>query len=93
MSNNSSTSFAAHDANALRESDVSVPPAIDITVNGHPVRLAAGSNIADLMASLNRPARGVAVAVNREVVPRRIWAERALNPGDRIDLVNAIGGG
>ena len=93
----SSAAPAATDGRALATAAATVTGAastqIGITVNGEPVRLAACSTLADLMASLNRTGRGVAVAVNREVVPRRMWTERALTVDDRVDVVNAIGGG
>ena len=40
------------------------------------------------------PARpGVAVAVNQRVVPRTHWAATRLNPGDRVEIVQARAGG
>lgn len=38
-------------------------------------------------------ARGVAVAVNGEVVPRRDWPHTELSPGDEVDIVGALEGG
>ncbi|MCC5888386.1 MAG: sulfur carrier protein ThiS [Gammaproteobacteria bacterium] len=38
-------------------------------------------------------ARGVAVAVNGEVVPRRDWPKTPLSPGDEVDIVGAVQGG
>lgn len=38
-------------------------------------------------------ARGVAVAVNGEVVPRREWPDTQLAPGDEVDIVGAVQGG
>lgn len=37
--------------------------------------------------------RGVAVAVNGEIVPRDRWREQRLAPGDQIDIVGAVQGG
>jgi sulfur carrier protein len=37
--------------------------------------------------------RGIAVAVNGEVVPRAAWANTPLRPGDRIEIVRARQGG
>ena len=66
---------------------------IDITLNGEPRRVAGDSAVADLMSTLNQPARGIAVAINREVLPRATWQTRRLNAGDRVEIVKAIGGG
>ena len=37
--------------------------------------------------------RGIAVAVNGQVVPRAAWAETPLRPGDRVEIVRARQGG
>jgi len=37
--------------------------------------------------------RGVAVAVNDEVVPRGQWARRPLRDGDRVEIIHAVQGG
>jgi sulfur carrier protein len=37
--------------------------------------------------------RGIAVAVNDEVIPRRDWAMHVLQPGDRVEVVVATQGG
>jgi sulfur carrier protein len=37
--------------------------------------------------------KSLAVAVNREVVPRQLWPQHVLQPSDRVDIVRAIGGG
>lgn len=37
--------------------------------------------------------RGVAVAVNDEVVPRSQWATHVLRGGDRVELIRATQGG
>jgi sulfur carrier protein len=55
--------------------------------------VAAGSTLEDLVATLGLEGRRVAVAVNRSVVPRRTFATRALAAGDRIEILEAVGGG
>ena len=40
-----------------------------------------------------RTARGTAVALNGEVVPRGEWQTAPLKEGDRIEVLHAIGGG
>ena len=47
----------------------------------------------DLVANLDLAGKALAIAVNREVVPRQAWAARQLQPRDRVDIVRAIGGG
>jgi sulfur carrier protein len=66
---------------------------LTIRVNGEPCAL-AGAMLADLLAARGvERRRGVAVAVNGEVVPARLWPERALAEGDEVEIVKPIGGG
>jgi sulfur carrier protein len=66
---------------------------IEIELNGAPHAVAPPHNLQQLVDALELAGKGIAVAVNREVVPRQRWAERALQPRDRVDIVRAIGGG
>jgi sulfur carrier protein len=55
----------------------------------------ASSTVAALLAHLGVEGsqRGVAVAVNDEVVPRSQWATHVLRGGDRVELIRATQGG
>jgi sulfur carrier protein len=66
-----------------------------LMVNGEPVVLAAGSTIADVVTTLlGAPAtKGIAVAVNRTVVPRSAWAGTPAEAGTSIEIVTAAAGG
>jgi sulfur carrier protein len=66
---------------------------MQVQVNGTQHEVPDGWTLTAVLAMLEAPAAGIAVAVNREVVPRTRWAERELCSGDRIDIVRAIGGG
>jgi sulfur carrier protein len=65
-----------------------------IYVNGDP-RERAGATIAELLAELGvePAARGVAVAVDGEVVPRAEWPQRRVNEGERVEALSAMQGG
>jgi sulfur carrier protein len=65
----------------------------EITVNGEPVTLRSGADIAQLLAQLGLAEKRVAVELNREIVPRSQHAGTVLKAGDRIEIVHAIGGG
>ncbi|TVS13330.1 MAG: sulfur carrier protein ThiS [Gammaproteobacteria bacterium] len=54
-----------------------------------------GADLLALLADMNveRNAKGVAVAVNGEIIPRSRWAETRLAPGDEVDVVGAVQGG
>jgi sulfur carrier protein len=66
---------------------------MDVVVNGRELALADGSSVRDLLVTLGRGEGRVAVEVNQEIVPRSRHAEHLLKPGDRIELVHAMGGG
>ncbi len=66
---------------------------INIELNGEQRALADGQCVQDLIDTLELTHQALAVAVNREVVPRARWRERLFAPGDRVDIVRAIGGG
>jgi sulfur carrier protein len=63
------------------------------TVNGKPYEFPPGTSVADLLACLGIPTRGVAVAVNAEVVRRADWKTTRLRPGDRVEVLTPAQGG
>jgi sulfur carrier protein len=65
----------------------------EIILNGAPHQVMPGSTLADLVEALSLSNQAVALAVNRNVVPRQQWRERGMQPGDQVDVVRAIGGG
>ena len=66
-----------------------------ITVNGTEARLPAGARIADVLDELGvEPGRrGVAIAIDGEVVPRTEWDTTSLAEDARVEVVQAIQGG
>ena len=64
-----------------------------LTVNGAPRDVAGEVSLAGLVAELTAARRGVAVAVNGEVVPRSSWPDRSLSDGDRVEVLTAAQGG
>ena len=67
-----------------------------ITVNGAPRAAPAGATVAALVAELAGvppDGRGIAVAVDGEVVPRGAWAASPLADGARVEIVGAVQGG
>jgi sulfur carrier protein len=49
--------------------------------------------VATALASLDLPPRGIAVALDREVVPRGQWESTTLGDGARLEVVHAVQGG
>ncbi len=66
---------------------------MEIELNGAPHKVRENQKLQELVESLALSNKALAVAVNREVVPRQLWAERVLQASDRVDIVRAIGGG
>lgn len=66
-----------------------------IRLNGQPSDLDAGETVAGALArmQLAPDARGVAVAVDGEVVPRSRWATFALEADARVEVLTAMQGG
>lgn len=62
-----------------------------IRFNGTDREIDAATTIADLLGP--SPARGVAVAVNKHVVPRSRHTDTTLADGDVVDIVTAVQGG
>lgn len=65
-----------------------------IHLNGEP-RERDGATIVELLADLGVEdrARGVAVAVNGEIVPRAQWPSHRVDAGDRVEALSAMQGG
>ena len=64
-----------------------------LTVNGTAREVTGDPSVAALVAQLTEARRGVAVAVNGEVVPRSTWATADLRDGDRVEVLTAAQGG
>jgi sulfur carrier protein len=68
---------------------------VTIVLNGEPRDLEPGTTVRALLEALEVPggARGVAVAVDAEVVPRGEWDTTELDEGARVEVLRAIQGG
>jgi len=70
-----------------------VTPPLTLTLNGEPFELPAGSTLLDLVATLGRDPRTVAIERNGDLVPRAQFGEVALADGDRLEVVHFVQGG
>jgi len=66
---------------------------IEIELNGAPHRVPPQQTLDQLIDALALTGQALALAVNRNVVPRQQWPERVLQARDKVDIVRAIGGG
>jgi len=68
-------------------------PQRSISVNGAPREVPAGTSVRALLGLLGLEGQRVAVAVNRSVVPRSAYDTQRLAAGDRVEILEAVGGG
>ena len=68
---------------------------MEITLNGQAKTVGEGITVHGLLnlADLDPARKGIAVAVNLEVLPRSQWASTRLETGDRVDVIRAVQGG
>ncbi len=64
-----------------------------IQLNGTAHTCAPDTTIAQLIAALQLAPEGVAVAVDRQVVPRSQHDRIVLSPGAKVEILRAVGGG
>ena len=64
-----------------------------IVLNGDPYEIAAPLSVSDLLVQLEIDARRVAVEQNLVVLKRSAFSEAIVREGDRIEIVNFVGGG
>ncbi|SCG34733.1 sulfur carrier protein ThiS [Micromonospora halophytica] len=66
---------------------------MELIVNGAGRTVPGGATVADVVRQVTGQQRGLAVAVNGEVVPRTGWPATVLRDGDRVEVLSAAQGG
>jgi sulfur carrier protein len=66
-----------------------------VALNGSELELRDGATVVDVViaAAGDPERRGIAVALEGEVVPRSRWSETPLEPGARVEVLEARQGG
>jgi sulfur carrier protein len=64
-----------------------------IHLNGEAREVSEPLTISELLESTGYTQRRVAVEVNRDIVPKSRHSAHRLHDGDRVEIVQAIGGG
>lgn len=64
-----------------------------IFLNGETREIAEGTTLAALVAEIADDPRGIAIERNLEIVPKSQHAQIILEAGDRLELVQFVGGG
>jgi len=68
---------------------------MNIIVNGQKEELATIAKLSDLLNTLKigKEEKGFAIALNEEVIFRRLWSDTLLAEGDRVEIIRATQGG
>jgi len=66
---------------------------MEIAVNGKPRKVGEGWTVSRLIQDLHLNPAGIAVAVNRSVVPQSQRSELELRETDTVEIIQAVGGG
>ena len=72
---------------------MTTPASVEVQVNGERRRCAAGLTLDSLLPELGYRPQLVVVEFNGTIVPRRLWAEQAVQNGDTLEVVTIVGGG
>jgi thiamine biosynthesis protein ThiS len=66
---------------------------LQITLNGEPYELDQPLSVVDLLTKLDIDPRRVAIEHNLAIVKRQRFPEVVIGEGDRVEIVNFVGGG
>lgn len=64
-----------------------------LQINGEARDFTSPLSLASLVDQLGMKQDRVAIELNRNIVPREQWAETLLGEGDRLEIVQFVGGG
>lgn len=70
-----------------------MPRFMEVTVNGEVRRVPEETTAARLVELLELAGRRYAMEINGQLLPKAQHAGHRLSPGDRIEIVQAVGGG
>jgi sulfur carrier protein len=66
---------------------------MNITLNGATRELPDNLSASELLLNLGLAGKRLALEINQEIVPRSTFDSHIIQPGDRVEIVHAIGGG
>jgi sulfur carrier protein len=64
-----------------------------VTLNGEPRELPPGATVEMAVRELGADGRGLAVALDGEVIPRAEWASTEVREGQQLEVLRAVQGG
>lgn len=66
---------------------------MEVHINGDKRDIEEGVTLERLLASLGIKSAGIAVDINREVIPKRLYGDTLIRQGDSIEIIRMVGGG
>lgn len=66
---------------------------ITVLVNGESRETPSGTTVRALLDQLGLNAGRVAIEYNLQILPKAKWEETSVAPGDRLEIVQFVGGG
>ncbi len=66
---------------------------MNLVINGEDRAFSAAETLSALVEQLGMKSDRVAIELNRDIVPRDRWAQTPLKDGDRLEIVQFVGGG
>jgi len=64
-----------------------------VYVNDDSIEIADASNISQLLTKLNAASKGIAIAIDQEIIPSNQWDNHQLKEDDKVLLIRATQGG
>jgi|TARA_B100001094_G_scaffold288986_1_gene305571 thiamine biosynthesis protein ThiS len=66
---------------------------MNIIVNGDTVSIEKNTNLESFLKSNNINNKNIVIEINKKIVTKSIWKDKALNENDVIEIITAVGGG
>jgi sulfur carrier protein len=66
---------------------------MNLFLNGEATSAPESVTVEEFLRQLGMPEKGVAVERNREIVPKSLYGTTRLAEGDRLEIVQFVGGG
>jgi len=64
-----------------------------IKLNGQEKEVSSSSSLMDIVHEFCKDPNNVITEINEEIIKKPDWKDASLNAGDRIELINFVGGG
>jgi len=66
---------------------------MEVIINGDQHLIDSSYSLMDLLVSLEMTQGQIAIELNGEIIPKSTFQQQQLSDGDKIEIVQAIGGG